>query len=98
MFERVFYLKSAVALYQTKPTGKAFSFSADDWELIEDVVGLLRPAYLATKEMSSERYVSGSKVIPLTKGLFATYHKREAMYGDAPPDSFKSRSVPRAVT
>ena len=91
MFERVVYTKDAVVLFTTKPTGKSFSFSEDDWDLAEDVILLLRPAYNATKELSSEKYVSGSKVIPLVKGLFSWYHKKEALYVEVRPDSFKSR-------
>ena len=92
MIVRVVEEKDAVVLYvQTKRTGKAFPFSSDNWDFAEDIVALLRPAYLATKEMSSEKYISGSKLIPLVKGLFSTYHKKEAEYFNAPQDSFKSR-------
>ena len=82
MFDRLVEMKAAVALFQAKPTGKVFSFSGADWQLAEDIVLLLRPAYNATKEISSEKYVSGSKVIPLVKHLFSWYHKKEVEYLD----------------
>ena len=91
MFVLIKKLKEAVVLFTTKPTGRSFSFDNEDWDFLDDIVELLRPIYNATVEISSEKYVSGSKVIPLVKGLFNLYHKKEAEYVDIHHDSFKSR-------
>ena len=93
MFQRIVVLRDVVALYSSKKTGKSFTFTADEWDLAESVVEVLKPAYLVTKEISFEKYVTGSKVIPLVKGLFGSYHKKEAQYCDItqPQDTFKAR-------
>ena len=91
MFQRIVEQEKAVVLFQTKDTGREFVFSMNEWDLAKAVVELLRPAYQATVEISGEKYVSGSKVIPLTKALFNFYYTKEAEYMDAPFNSFKSR-------
>ncbi|XP_018406811.1 PREDICTED: zinc finger BED domain-containing protein 4-like [Cyphomyrmex costatus] len=37
----------------------------EEWEMIIGIVNVLKPLYLATKEMSGEHYVTKSKVIPI---------------------------------
>ena len=91
MFARIVEQEKAVVLFQTKKTGREFVFSANEWDLAKDVVTLLKPTYQATVEISGQKHVSGSKVIPLTKSLFNYYHTKEAEYMDEPFNSFKSR-------
>lgn len=66
-------LKQAVNLFLTTPEGEDFSFNAAEWRLIQQALEILEPLYLTTVEMSGEVYVSGSKVIPMTKILFLGY-------------------------
>jgi hypothetical protein len=73
MIRRFCQLKDAIILFQTTPSGRGYSFSAEEWELAADVMALLAPLYEATVELSGELYVSGSKVIPMTKSLLAWY-------------------------
>lgn len=73
MLERYLELKDAVTLFQTKEAAKGFSFSPSEWQLAQSIMELLAPAYEATVEISGENFVSGSKVIPITKSLLKWY-------------------------
>ena len=43
--------------------------SSDDYTIMEDCIRVLAPFYQATVEMTAEKTISGSKVIPMTKML-----------------------------
>ena len=73
MLDRFVEQKEAIMLYQTTETGKKFTFNSTDFQLASDVKKLLQPAYEATVELSGENYVTGSKVIPITKALLLWY-------------------------
>ena len=45
------------------------NMSANKTSLLEDTVTMLRPFEQVTREMSGEKYVSASKIIPISKGL-----------------------------
>ncbi len=76
MLERFLDLKDAVVFFQTTDSGRQFSFSQEEWAMAAAVKELLQPAYEATVELSGEHYVSGSKVIPMTKSLLAWYSNK----------------------
>ena len=69
MIERFADLKESVVLFQLSKEGSTFKFTEEDFTLAEQVVHLLEPMYSATVELSGEKYISGSKVIPMTKIL-----------------------------
>ncbi len=73
MLDRFCELKEAVILFQAKDSGQRFSFTPSEWQQAEDIKSLLEPAFEATEEISGESYVSGSKVIPITKSLMVWY-------------------------
>lgn len=43
--------------------------SPDDWKIIKQLTKILRPFEQATKEISGDKYMTASLVIPLTQGL-----------------------------
>ena len=47
--------------------------SDSEWEVVQCAVEILWPLYEATKEVSAEKYVTGSKVIAITKNLLGWY-------------------------
>ncbi|GLV40087.1 hypothetical protein CBL_02972 [Carabus blaptoides fortunei] len=44
-------------------------FTFSDWQLMEKVIEILSPFLTVTEEMSAEKYVTSSKIIPITKCL-----------------------------
>ena len=81
MLKTFFELKKAVCLFSGTPEGEDFTFPKAEWDIIEHALEVLEPLYLVTVEMSGEKYVSGSKVIPLTKILLGGYVRMLAKYG-----------------
>ncbi len=76
MLVRFIELKEAVILFQNSESGKDFFFSAEEWQLAEDVTELLLPAYETTTSLSGERYMTGSVVIPTVTMLKKWYTQR----------------------
>ena len=91
MLESYIDLKEAVIIFQAKESAKGFSFSPADWHLAEDIKQLLAPAQEATIELSGESYVSGSKVIPMTKLLMKWYAEKACQFGAEDPGSVKAK-------
>ncbi len=81
----------AVALFQTSPSGTRFQFTATEWEQALAVKEILHPAFEATVELSGEAYVSGSKVIPITKSLLQWYGEAGRKHGNR--ESFKGKLI-----
>ena len=81
MLKTFFELKKAVCAFCGTPEGEDFTFQKSEWDLIEYALEILKPLYLVTVEMSGEMYVSGSKIIPLTKVLLAAYNRLLGRYG-----------------
>ncbi|XP_054272583.1 zinc finger BED domain-containing protein 4-like [Macrosteles quadrilineatus] len=69
MLERFVLLEEAIkhslALLDTGLT----PLTADEWEVCKQLCSILEPFHEVTKEMSTEKYLTASKVIPITKGL-----------------------------
>ena len=86
--------RPAVALFLATPEGENFSFENLEWKIIDQALQVLEPMYDVTVEISGEKYVSGSKVIPLTKILLAGYVRMLRQYGhptDIPPVALEFR-------
>ncbi len=86
MIKRFADLKESLVLFQLSEEGSTFKITEEDFTLAEQVVHLLEPMYSATVELSVEKYVSGSKVIPMTKILMRFYAKEA---GQHPRVTFK---------
>jgi hypothetical protein len=93
MLKRFGELKEAIVLFQTTDHGRDFTFSHDDWLLASDVKKLLEPAFEATVELSGESYVSGSKILPMTKSLLTWYARASRRYDREEPGGFKKQFV-----
>jgi hypothetical protein len=91
MLKRFGELKDAIVLFQTMESGRDFSFSHADWQMASDVHKLLEPAFEATVELSGEYFVSGSKLLPMTKTLLAWYANASRRYEAEDPEGFKKR-------
>jgi len=53
---------------------------AEDYEAIQQILCILSPLHLATVELSEERRVSGSKVIPLLKIIHHSLQAEQLSY------------------
>jgi hypothetical protein len=91
MLARFLENKEALLLFQCTESGKDYIFTNDEWEMAANVKLLLEPAYEATVELSGDSYVSGSKVIPITKSLLQWYAEAKRRHQRAEPGGFKMR-------
>ncbi len=73
MLQRAVELREAITLFQATDSGQDWSFSGEEWNTAKDAIKLLQPLYQATLEMSSEKFVTASKVIPIAKSLLGWY-------------------------
>ena len=78
MFTSMVDNQKAITLFQVTDIGEKHSFTKEDWDLAKGVKVLLKPAYMATLDVSGAHYVTGSMVIPLIKQLFKWYTDRES--------------------
>ena len=88
MLERFLELKEAVVLFQSTESGQKFSFIPEDWKIAEEAKNLLLPVYEATKEISGDSYVSGSKVIPIASSLLWWYSDKANKEREQEPFGF----------
>lgn len=51
--------------------------TAQQLEFIKDLINILRPLEVVTKEISGENYVTASKIIPIVSCLTETYNTME---------------------
>ncbi|XP_051793003.1 E3 SUMO-protein ligase ZBED1-like [Acanthochromis polyacanthus] len=72
MLERLYELREPVGAALASLKTDVAPPTASEYEAIKDVLNVLEPFHQATVEVSSERRVSGSKVIPLMKMLHHT--------------------------
>ena len=61
--------KSVVSVMCASPGGPRVSLSVYEWFVLEELVEILQPLEEATRELSTEKTVSCSKVIPLLNAL-----------------------------
>ena len=62
------------------PGGPQVSLSVHEWSILEELVEILQPLEEATRELSTEKTVSCSKVIPLLNALLCEL--RQHIYND----------------
>lgn len=74
MVERAVQLKDAMVLYFSDYyIDKDDILTEDEWKLMTEMLIVLRPLYLVTVELSSEKNTTLSKVIPIANQLQETY-------------------------
>ncbi len=88
MCQRALELQDALTLYQVT-SGQEQALSPQNWDYIKKAMRLLRPLYEATVEMSGEKFVTASKVIPMTKTLLGWYSGEETKLQETSEGSFE---------
>lgn len=79
MIQRVQDMKDVMVLYFDKyKVDNTNKLTDADWSLIESLLPVFRPLYLATNELSAEKYTTLSKVIPMIRQLMSTYSANRA--------------------
>ncbi|XP_022165454.1 zinc finger BED domain-containing protein 1-like [Myzus persicae] len=69
MLERLIKLKEPLTIVMMTLKGAPTNLSSEEWNIIEDMIPLLRPFDKLTVELSAEHYPMISMVIPLIRGL-----------------------------
>uniref|UniRef100_A0A2S2N9F7 Zinc finger BED domain-containing protein 1 n=1 Tax=Schizaphis graminum TaxID=13262 RepID=A0A2S2N9F7_SCHGA len=69
MLERLIKLKEPLTIVMITLKDASCHLNSHEWNIIEDVVPLLRPFDRVTVELSAEQYPTISTVIPLIRGL-----------------------------
>ncbi|KAK7901638.1 hypothetical protein WMY93_018407 [Mugilogobius chulae] len=69
MFQRMYEQREPLGAALASLTSNLTSFSAEDYDAMNQCLKVLRPFNQATVELSGETRVSGSKVIPISKML-----------------------------
>ncbi|XP_008181981.1 zinc finger BED domain-containing protein 1-like [Acyrthosiphon pisum] len=69
MLERLVQLKEPLTIAIISLTRAPIFLDHDEWNIVEDIIPLLRPFNCLTVELSAEQYPTISKVIPLIRGL-----------------------------
>ncbi|CAF4948123.1 unnamed protein product [Pieris macdunnoughi] len=70
MIERFVELKDEIkCALSNLDTGNLINLTTYEWDICQSLVVVLQPCEEVTREMSGQKYVSGSSVIPLTIGL-----------------------------
>lgn len=68
MLERLIKLKEPLTIVMMTLKGAPTNLSSEEWNIIEDMIPLLRPFDKLTVELSAEHYPMISMVIPLIRG------------------------------
>jgi len=75
MLERLVKLKEPLTIAIISFTEAPIFLDHEEWDIVEDIIPLLRPFNCLTVELSAEQYPTISKVIPLIRGnYFNTVH------------------------
>ena len=75
MLHRLLEQKSPVSVMCASPGGPRISLSVYEWSILEELVEILQPLEEATRELSAEKTVSCSKVIPLLNAILCKLRK-----------------------
>ena len=75
MLHRLLEQKSPVSVMCASPGGPRISLSVYEWSILEELVEILQPLEEATRELSAEKTVSCSKVIPLLNAILCELRK-----------------------
>jgi hypothetical protein len=68
MFERVIKIKEPVEAALGMLHNPVPMLTADEWKIVKQINQILKPFEQMSRELSSEKYVSISKVIPMVNG------------------------------
>ena len=93
---RFLKLKEALKMFFTRECTE-YALTEEEWTLIEELVEVLKPLFLATQELSGEKFTSISKVIPLTQSLLDIYYDEQYANPDK-VDEPLAYSVSRVLT
>ncbi|XP_037962432.1 E3 SUMO-protein ligase ZBED1 [Plutella xylostella] len=69
MLERLLTLRQPICLALMELDRAPENLSADDWTVIKDVLPILQPFLQLTEELSGDKYVTMSTIVPLIRGL-----------------------------
>ena len=69
MFQRVIQQHDAITTTLCLMDKNEMCLTAENIETLKQIVGLLEPFEVVTREISSEQYISVSKIIPLARSL-----------------------------
>ena len=84
MLERFLEIKTAVILFLSDSSISIDDPpNLDDWKVAEKLVEVLQPLYGMTNDLSAEKQVTISLVIPMTRVLLLTYETDEDEFGVA---------------
>ncbi|XP_067010494.2 E3 SUMO-protein ligase ZBED1 isoform X1 [Anabrus simplex] len=75
MFSRLHEQKQCIAVTLSCFAHAPECLNPEEWEIVSRVLSLLSPLESLTCELSSEKYVSLSKVIPMSKALHGAFHQ-----------------------
>lgn len=68
MLERLVKLKEPLTVVMISVKEAPSNLTPEEWDIIEDIIPLLRPFNSLTVELSAEQYPTISKVVPLLRG------------------------------
>ena len=94
MINRALEFKDALILYfiQVK-MNRSEALDEDDWKLMEEMSGILKHLYIATKELSAEKTTTLSKVIPMINILLNAYSPSPEFEIEESSDAKELRNV-----
>lgn len=69
MLERLLLIKNSLSIAITNLPAAPNFLDASEWNIISECVPLLKPLELMTAELSGEKYITMSTIIPLIRGL-----------------------------
>ncbi|CAH2096787.1 unnamed protein product [Euphydryas editha] len=101
MLERFVQLEDAIKATMALSDEKWESLTPEEWRICREMCFILKPFDQLTETMSAEKYVSGSQIIILTRGLVSaltkmldiTYDPLEEDYVDSLHDTVKNLRV-----
>ncbi|CAH2101129.1 unnamed protein product [Euphydryas editha] len=70
--ERFIEIRKEINSSLSNLNATAMSLTAMDWELCQNMCDILKPCEEVTKEISGQKYVTGSIVIPITTALISS--------------------------
>ena len=82
MIERFLLRSKPVSTVLLILRGSPQMMSADDMQVLQEFLDLLKPIEQITREMSAEEHVTGSKIIPIIKCLTTALNKKNSRNSD----------------
>ncbi|CAG9830004.1 unnamed protein product [Diabrotica balteata] len=69
MLERLLIIKDSLTIALTNLPAAPENLDASEWAIVIDCVPILKPMELLTSELSAEKYITMSLIVPLVRGL-----------------------------